>query len=80
MLSRKIDHAVDWKEEVKASINSRRKLLCYLSLASSKHFDKNECTEFREVDSLFCPEEGAHPLGYYFLVDELISLIRRPAM
>ncbi|XP_076232627.1 F-box only protein 21 isoform X2 [Calliopsis andreniformis] len=75
-------YMLNWKEEVKASINSRRKLLYHLTLMSRKHFEKEELSnsEFKEFDPLFRPEEGAHPLAYYFLVDELISLIERPAI
>ena len=71
-----------WKEEIKASLSTRRKLIDHLSMMSSKHFRKQELSdvEFKEYNPLFHPEEGAHPLGYYFLVDELMSLIRYPAM
>ncbi|XP_076756126.1 F-box only protein 21 [Xylocopa sonorina] len=72
---------INWREEVKASVNSRKKLLYLLSLMSSKHYKKQGLcnSEFKEYDPLFCPEEGAHPLAYYFLVDELVSLIKCPA-
>lgn len=71
-----------WREEIKASLSTRRKLFDHLSMMSSKHFRKQELSdiEFKEYNPLFRPEEGAHPLGYYFLVDELMSLIRYPAM
>ncbi|CAL7947557.1 unnamed protein product [Xylocopa violacea] len=71
---------INWREEVKASVNSRKKLLYHLSLMSSKHYKKVPFSNsgFKEYDSLVCPEEGAHPLAYYFLVDELVSLIKCP--
>ncbi|XP_076626553.1 F-box only protein 21 [Colletes latitarsis] len=73
---------INWREETKASLNIRMKLLYHLSMMSSKHYKKQELpnSAFKEFDSLFLLEEGAHPLAYYFLVDELISLIKGPAM
>lgn len=49
---------------------------------SIKHYRKQELSnsEFKEFDPLFHSEEDIHPLAYYFLVDELISLIKCPAM
>lgn len=78
-----LDHRmINWKEEVKSSLSSRIKLLSHLSSMSSKHYRMQELSnsEFKEFDPLFCPKEGAHPLAYYFLVDELISLIKHPAI
>lgn len=78
-----LDHrTINWKEEAKSSSSSRMKLLYHLSSMSSKHYGMQELSnsEFKEFDSLFCPKEGAHPLAYYFLVDELVSLIKHPAM
>lgn len=76
------DQMINWREEVKASISSRKKLFYHLSLMSSKHYRKQELSnsEFKEYDPLFRSEYGAHPLAYYFLVDELISLIKYPAI
>lgn len=78
-----LDHRmINWKEEIKSSLSTRIKLLSLLSSMSSKHYRMQELSnsEFKEFDPLFCPEEGAHPLAYYFLVDELINLIKHPAM
>lgn len=73
---------INWKEEVKISLNSRTILLYLLSSMSNKHHKKQELSnsEFKEFDFLFCPKEGAHPLAYYFLIDELTTLIKCPAM
>lgn len=78
-----LDHRmINWKEEVKSSLSSRIKLLSHLSSMSSKYYRMQELSnsEFKEFDPLFCPKEGVHPLAYYFLVDELVSLIKHPAM
>ncbi|XP_015440165.1 PREDICTED: F-box only protein 21-like [Dufourea novaeangliae] len=73
---------VNWKEEAKISLNIRMRLLYQLSLMSNKHYKKQELpnTVFKEFDPLFRLEHGAHPFAYYFLVDELISLIKIPAI
>ncbi|XP_012142186.1 F-box only protein 21 isoform X2 [Megachile rotundata] len=70
-----------WKEEIKVSLNTRKKLMYHLSMMSSKHYWKQELSdiEFKEFVPLFRPEEGAHPLGYYYLMDELMNLIKYPA-
>lgn len=69
-----------WKEETKVSLKTRKELMYHLSMMSSKHYSKQELsdTEFMEFDPLFRPEEGAHPLGYYYLTDELMNLIKYP--
>ncbi|XP_053988086.1 F-box only protein 21-like isoform X2 [Hylaeus anthracinus] len=74
---------INWRDEAKASLNSRMKLLYHLSLMSSKHYKKHLLlpnSVFKEFDHLFLVEEGAHPLAYHFLVDELFSLIKAPAI
>ena len=70
-----------WREEIIASLGSRRALLSSLLFMSGTHYRKVELPncEFKEFDPMFRPEQGAHPFAYYFLVDELISLINRPA-
>ena len=70
-----------WREEIIASLGSRRALLSSLLFMSATHYRKVELPncEFKEFDPMFRPEQGAHPFAYYFLVDELISLIDRPA-
>ncbi|KAK9301059.1 hypothetical protein QLX08_006403 [Tetragonisca angustula] len=81
-INKKLEHRIiNWKEEVKVSVTSRTKLLCYLFSMSSKHHRKQDLpnSEFKDLDPLFCPKEGAHPLAYYFLLDELDSLIKHPA-
>ncbi|XP_071855753.1 F-box only protein 21 isoform X2 [Bombus fervidus] len=78
-----LDHRmINWKEEVKSSLSTRIKLLSHLSSMSNKYYRMEEISnsEFEEFDPLFCPKKGAHPLAYYFLVDELISLIKHPAI
>ncbi|KAK1133940.1 hypothetical protein K0M31_011727 [Melipona bicolor] len=80
--TKKLKHRmINWKEEVKVSVTSRTKLLCYLFSMSSKHHRKQDLpnSEFKDLDPLFCPKEGSHPLAYYFLLDELDSLIKHPA-
>ncbi|KOC67221.1 F-box only protein 21 [Habropoda laboriosa] len=76
------DQMINWKEEIKASLSSRMKLLYHLSLMSSKHYRKQELSnsDFKEYDPLFRPEDGAHPSAYNFLVDELMSLIKYPTI
>ncbi|OAD60194.1 F-box only protein 21, partial [Eufriesea mexicana] len=76
------DQIINWKEEIKDSLDVRSKLLFHLSCMSSKHYTKEELSnsEFKEFDALFCLKEGVHPLTYYFLIDELVSLIKRPAI
>ncbi|XP_043512452.1 F-box only protein 21-like [Frieseomelitta varia] len=79
--NKKLEHRmINWKEEMKVSVTSRTKLLCYLFSMSSKHHRKQDLpnSEFKDLDPLFCPKEGAHPLAYYFLLDELDSLIKHP--
>ncbi|XP_031849665.1 F-box only protein 21 isoform X2 [Nomia melanderi] len=73
---------VNWKEEIEISLNIRKKLLYQLSLMSSKHYRQGELpnSAFKVFDPLFRVEDGAHPFAYYFLVDELISLIKAPAL
>ena len=81
-INKKLEHRIiNWKEEVKVSVTSRTKLLCYLFSMSSKHHRKQDLpnSEFKDLDPLFCPKEGAHPLAYYLLLDELDSLIKHPA-
>lgn len=81
--SKELEHQmINWKEEVKISLNSRTILLYLLSSMSNKHHKKQELSnsEFKEFDFLFCPKEGAHPLAYYFLIDELTTLIKCPAI
>ncbi|XP_015606754.1 F-box only protein 21 [Cephus cinctus] len=72
----------NWFEEVQASSEARKKLLYHLSQMSAKNYKKQELShsELKDFDPLFRPEEGAHPLAYHFLVDELITLIKRPAI
>nr|XP_050868996.1 F-box only protein 21-like isoform X2 [Vespula vulgaris] len=70
----------NWLNEIQISIEIRRNLMHQLSLMSSKHYKREELSnsELKYLDPLFRPEQGAHQLSYYFLVDELINLINRP--
>lgn len=69
-------------EEVHSSIATRRYLMNHLSTMSRTHCKKQELSHsaLKNIDQLFRPELGAHPLAYHFLVDELITLIERPAL
>lgn len=72
----------NWMSEVRASIQSRKKLMNELSCISQKYFNKQELSHsaLNYLDVLFRPELGAHPLAYHFLVDELIHLLERPIL
>ncbi|KAK0090464.1 hypothetical protein PV325_000128 [Microctonus aethiopoides] len=72
----------NWMSEVRASIQSRKKLMNELSCISQKYFNKQELSHsaLNYLDVLFRPELGAHPLAYHFLVDELIVLLERPIL
>ncbi|KAG7209068.1 hypothetical protein KM043_015223 [Ampulex compressa] len=74
-------YLLNWKKETEASLSSRQALLAYLSCMSEKNYEKQDVSdsEFKDLGPLFHPEEGAHPLAYYFLVDELVSLINNSA-
>ncbi|XP_023288869.1 F-box only protein 21 [Orussus abietinus] len=69
-----------WVQEIQSSVQSRKKLLEHLEMMSAKYYKKHELShsEFKDLDPLFRSEQGAHPLAYHFLVDELIALIQRP--
>lgn len=71
---------INWKEEVQASICGRRKLFHQISLLSSENYRTQELSDYnlKEFDELFRPEEGAHPMAYYILVDELMNLLEIP--
>ncbi|XP_017882457.1 F-box only protein 21-like [Ceratina calcarata] len=73
---------INWKDEVKIGLETRRKLLDLLFAMSSKHYMERELcwSVFKEYDPLFRPEQGAYPLAYHFLVDELINFIQSPAI
>lgn len=73
---------INWNHEIKSSLSSRIKLLYYLCSMSSKYYKLQELSnsEFEEFDILYSPKLGAHPFAYYFLVDELITLIQHPAI
>lgn len=77
-----VNTLINWREEVQVGLETIRRLFDLLFSMSSKHYMERELcwSVFKEYDPLFRPEQGAHPVAYHFLVDELINFIKRPAI
>ncbi|XP_076290805.1 F-box only protein 21 [Lasioglossum baleicum] len=77
-------YVVNWKERIRLCLDIKNQLFQQLSLMSSRHYNEmsNELpnSAFKIFDPLFRVEAGAPPFAYYILVDELISLIKAPAL
>lgn len=73
---------INFKDEVKASIQCRNKLRSHLSLMSERFFQEDNFSEsdMEHFDALFCPNMGAHIMNYHFLKDEMIHLLTMSPM
>ncbi|KAL6258063.1 hypothetical protein P5V15_009980 [Pogonomyrmex californicus] len=67
---------INFKDQVKVSIECKYKLEHYLSLMAKKHFQKDELCDIdmEDFDGLFRPNMGAHSMSYHFFMAELIYL------
>ena len=74
---RKYEEHVNFGKEVKASIKCRRELWCYLMQISEMHYYKDDLSDsdMKDFDLLFRLDKGAYHMNYYFLIDELMSVL-----
>lgn len=74
---RKCERHINFEEEVKANIKCRKELWSYIMQMSEMHYYKDDLSDsdMKDFDSLFHLEKGAHHMNYYFLIDELMSIL-----
>ncbi|XP_029168220.1 F-box only protein 21-like isoform X2 [Nylanderia fulva] len=74
---RKYERHINFKNEVKASVKCRKELWHYVEQMSDLHYYKDDLSDsdMKDFDSLFHLEKGAYHMNYYFVIDELMSIL-----